>query len=156
MTFCFTCNEVVEWRLCYVPYWNIFYVFPVVMIQYGIQLGIHLSDFFLYSYRSFHINMSRKHYTAHRVTGFLDFFIVRCSVEQEHDVSETWSVSVFRWRGEKTPTQLGLLETANLNAGQSLPFSWGQKQVQFPKRRVSTLLNTGRWKSPKIQQLCVL
>jgi hypothetical protein len=33
---------------------------------------------------------------------------------RKHDVSETGSVSVFRWRG-KTSTQLGSLERANLN-----------------------------------------
>jgi hypothetical protein len=26
---------------------------------------------------------------------------------------------------------------------------WGRKQIQFPKRRVTTPKNTGRWKSPK-------
>jgi hypothetical protein len=40
---------------------------------------------------------------------------------RKHDVSETGSVSVFRWRGEKTPIQFGPL---------------GRKQIQFPKRRV--------------------
>jgi hypothetical protein len=34
---------------------------------------------------------------------------------REQVVSETESVSVLRWRGEKTPTQLGPLESANLN-----------------------------------------
>jgi hypothetical protein len=29
---------------------------------------------------------------------------------RKYDVSETGSVSVLRWRGEKTPTQLGPLE----------------------------------------------
>jgi hypothetical protein len=31
---------------------------------------------------------------------------------RKHEVSETGSVSIFRLRGEKTPTQLGLLERA--------------------------------------------
>jgi hypothetical protein len=31
----------------------------------------------------------------------------------------------------------------------SSPFTCRRKEVQFPKRRVSTLLNTRRWKSPK-------
>jgi hypothetical protein len=34
---------------------------------------------------------------------------------RKHDVSETGSVSVLRRRGEKIPTQLGPLETVNLN-----------------------------------------
>jgi hypothetical protein len=34
---------------------------------------------------------------------------------RKHEVSETGSVSVLRWEGEKTPTQLGPLERANLN-----------------------------------------
>jgi hypothetical protein len=34
---------------------------------------------------------------------------------RKHDVSETGSVSLFRRRREKTPTQLGPLERANLN-----------------------------------------
>jgi hypothetical protein len=34
---------------------------------------------------------------------------------RKHDVSETGSVSVLRWRREKTPTQLGPLERANLS-----------------------------------------
>jgi hypothetical protein len=46
---------------------------------------------------------------------FWTFSIVRYSREQKHDVSETASVSVLRWSGEKTPTQLGPLERANLN-----------------------------------------
>jgi hypothetical protein len=29
------------------------------------------------------------------------------------------------------------------------PFTRGQKQIQFPKRRVSTTKNTGRWKKSK-------
>jgi hypothetical protein len=33
----------------------------------------------------------------------------------KQDVSETGSVSVLRWEGEKTPTQLDHLERANLN-----------------------------------------
>jgi hypothetical protein len=31
-------------------------------------------------------------------------------------------------KGEKTPTQLGPLERANLNQ-----WTWGRKQIQFPK-----------------------
>jgi hypothetical protein len=34
---------------------------------------------------------------------------------RKHDVSETGSVSILRWEREKTPTQLGPLERANLN-----------------------------------------
>jgi hypothetical protein len=34
---------------------------------------------------------------------------------RKHDISETGSISILRWRGEKTPTQLGPLERANLN-----------------------------------------
>jgi hypothetical protein len=37
-------------------------------------------------------------------------------VNRKHDVSETGSVSVLRWRGEKTPIQLGPLERANLQS----------------------------------------
>jgi hypothetical protein len=55
-------------------------------------------------------------YIAHRITGFLVFFhrLVLLGIG-EHDVSETESVSVLRWRVEKTPTQLGFLERPNLN-----------------------------------------
>jgi hypothetical protein len=38
---------------------------------------------------------------------------------RKHDVSETGSVSVFRWGG-KTPTHLGLLERANLDKQKTL------------------------------------
>jgi hypothetical protein len=34
---------------------------------------------------------------------------------RKHDDSETGSVSVLMWKGEKTPTQLGPLERANLS-----------------------------------------
>jgi hypothetical protein len=34
---------------------------------------------------------------------------------RKQDVSETGSVSVLKWREEKTPTHLGPLERANLN-----------------------------------------
>jgi hypothetical protein len=54
------------------------------------------------------------------------------------DISETGSVSVLGWRGEKTPTQLGSLERANLNhwTGIFSPFTWVRKQIHFPKCRV--------------------
>jgi hypothetical protein len=43
------------------------------------------------------------------------------------------------WRRErdlsKRPKRVGVF---------SSPFTWGRKQIQLPKRRVSTLLNTGR------------
>jgi hypothetical protein len=48
--------------------------------------------------------------------------------EKKNNVSETGSVSVFRWG--KTPTLLGPLERANLNHWTN----WGRKQIQFPKR----------------------
>jgi hypothetical protein len=52
-------------------------------------------------------------------TGLLVFFWTFPSSgileTKKHDVSETGSVSVLRWEGEKTPTQLGPLERANLN-----------------------------------------
>jgi hypothetical protein len=44
-------------------------------------------------------------------------------------VLETEYVSVFRWRGEKTPTQLGPLERANLN--QSEPFRIYKYQASY-------------------------
>jgi hypothetical protein len=34
---------------------------------------------------------------------------------RKHDVSKTGSVSILRWGGEKSPTQLGPVERANLN-----------------------------------------
>jgi hypothetical protein len=34
---------------------------------------------------------------------------------RKHDVLETGSLSILRWKGEKTPTQLSPLERANLN-----------------------------------------
>jgi hypothetical protein len=68
---------------------------------------------------------------AHRVTGFLTFSIVRCFWEQKHDVSETGSVSA-QWLSRCLP-----------------PFTWGRKQNQFSKRRVSTPKNTWRRKKPK-------
>jgi hypothetical protein len=45
---------------------------------------------------------------------------------------------------EKTSTQLGPLEIANLN-------QWSPEDgnIQFPKRRVSTTKSTGRWKKSK-------
>jgi hypothetical protein len=52
---------------------------------------------------------------THRVTGILDFFpSFGILGNRGHDVSETRSVSVFRWE-RKTPTQFGPLERANLN-----------------------------------------
>jgi hypothetical protein len=50
--------------------------------------------------------------------GFFFFWTFPSSVileTRKHDVSETGSVSVLRWKREKTPTQLGLLERANLS-----------------------------------------
>jgi hypothetical protein len=39
----------------------------------------------------------------------------------------------------------------------AVSFTWRRKQIQFPKRRVSTLLNTGRWKKSKNPvTLCVI
>jgi hypothetical protein len=35
--------------------------------------------------------------------------------EKYHNVSETGSVSVLRWKGQDKPTQLGPLERASLN-----------------------------------------
>jgi hypothetical protein len=35
--------------------------------------------------------------------------------KKSHNVSETGSVSVFRWMGQDKPTQLGPLERASLN-----------------------------------------
>jgi hypothetical protein len=34
---------------------------------------------------------------------------------KDHNVSETGSVSIFKWMGQDKPTQLGLLERASLN-----------------------------------------
>jgi hypothetical protein len=83
----------------------------------------------------------RQHFNkTHNVlqTELLDFWtfsIVRYSRKHKHDVSEIGSVSVLRWKGEKTPTQLGPLERANLNhwikgpnsVGVFFPFTWGRK-----------------------------
>jgi hypothetical protein len=56
----------------------------------------------------------KKHESHSELVGFWTFPIVWYS--REHDVSETGSVSVLRFRwGEKTPTQLGPLKRANLN-----------------------------------------
>jgi hypothetical protein len=63
----------------------------------------------------------------------------------------------FSGEGEKTPIQLGPIERANLNHWKgskwvgvfSAPFTWGRKQIQFPKRRVSIPKNTRRWKKFK-------
>jgi hypothetical protein len=69
---------------------------------------------------------------------------------RKHDVSETGSVSVLRWRGENTRTQLGPLERADLNVqwfrlglskgpnwvGVFSPLTWGRNHIEFPKRRV--------------------
>jgi hypothetical protein len=52
--------------------------------------------------------------------GHWTFPIVRCSWEQKHDVSETESVSILRWRGGKAQTQLGPLERAFSITGQHL------------------------------------
>jgi hypothetical protein len=76
---------------------------------------------------------------------FLLFFPSSGILENiKHDVSETGSISVLRWRGDKTPTQLGPLERANPNhfalskgpswVGVSCSLTWGRKQFQFPKR----------------------
>jgi hypothetical protein len=46
---------------------------------------------------------------------------------KKHNVSETGSVSVLRW--EKTPTQLGPLERANLNP-------WMFSSVDFKRERL--------------------
>jgi hypothetical protein len=45
---------------------------------------------------------------------------------KEHDVSETGSVSILRWRGEKTRTLLCPLERSNLN-------QWIPDDGQSPK-----------------------
>jgi hypothetical protein len=68
---------------------------------------------------------------THRITWFSDFVYRPDSkyLEEKHDVSETGSVSILRWR--ETPTLLGHLDSANLNQ-----WTWGWKQIQFPKRCV--------------------
>jgi hypothetical protein len=62
---------------------------------------------------------------AHRITGFLDFFHRPVFLEIETRRFLNWIC--FR------PS----------------PFTWGRKQIQFPKHRVSTPKNTGRWKKSK-------
>jgi hypothetical protein len=50
----------------------------------------------------------------YRFTVFFTFPSSGILETRKHDVSETGSLSVLRWEGEKTPTQLGPLERANL------------------------------------------
>jgi hypothetical protein len=59
----------------------------------------------------------------------LTFSIVRCSWEYKHDVSETGSVSVLSLRGERTHTQLGPLERANLNLTRVIQRGQGDRPV---------------------------
>jgi hypothetical protein len=54
-------------------------------------------------------------YNTQGYWGFLTFPSSSILETRNHDVSETGSVSVLRWKGgEKTPTQLGALERAIL------------------------------------------
>jgi hypothetical protein len=57
--------------------------------------------------------------------------------------------------GEKTPTQLGPVERANLShwtrVSSPRPFICGRKEIQFPKRRVSTPKTLDDGKTLKIQ-----
>jgi hypothetical protein len=102
-------------------------------------------------------------------TEFIEFFWTFSIVlySKKHDVSETWSVSVLRWRWGRRPTQLGPLERERerewlrltLSKGPnwvgvfSPTFTWGRKQIKFPKRRV--FWSTGRWKmSKKFCEFC--
>jgi hypothetical protein len=65
---------------------------------------------------------------------FFTFYIVQCSLEYKHDVSiSCLHPQMKRWRRHL------------LNLG---PFTWGRKQIQFPKRRVWTPKNTEWWKKP--------
>jgi hypothetical protein len=64
-------------------------------------------------------------------------FWLPCILEDREHIPEIESVSVLRWRGEKTPTQSGPLENANLRHWTcDLAWTWGRKQIQFQKRRV--------------------
>jgi hypothetical protein len=62
----------------------------------------------------------------------------------EHNVSETGSVSVFRWGGGETATMLGPLKRPNQRLelalseepnrlGVSHNLTWRRKHIQFPK-----------------------
>jgi hypothetical protein len=77
---------------------------------------------------------------------------------RKRNVSETGSVSVLRWGGGKTPTQLGPLERANLlSLGQCLPHHLRTETDPVTETLcfvVSRILDDG--KSPKTQQFWVL
>jgi hypothetical protein len=72
--------------------------------------------------------------------------------KRKHGVSEIESVSVLRWTN--TSTLLGPLERAILN---HWSFTWGRKQIQFPKRCVFlSYFESGRWtKSENPVSLCI-
>jgi hypothetical protein len=70
-----------------------------------------------------------------KLLGFWTFPIVWYS--REHDVSETGSVSFLRWRwGRRHLLTLALCKGLNWVGVFSPTFTWGRKQIQFPKRRV--------------------
>jgi hypothetical protein len=94
---------------------------------------------------------------------------------RKHDVSETGSVSVLRWRG-KTPTQLGPLERANLDHWSTgfpcqLSFYqfiylssgaiWGRSTKRpsltpIRKKKPKRQYTTGRWKKSNIIRMVKL
>jgi hypothetical protein len=63
-------------------------------------------------------------------------------VTRKHNVSETGSVSVLRWRGEKIPIHLGPLEWANLNHWTTLSYlrsyliTWDQANPAEDNKKV--------------------
>jgi hypothetical protein len=80
---------------------------------------------------------------------FWTFSIVLYS--KKHDLSETGSVSVLRWRwGRRELIQwlrLALSKGPNWVGVFSPTFTWGRKHIQFPKRRV--FWNTRQWKKSR-------
>jgi hypothetical protein len=83
---------------------------------------------------------------TNRIAGFLQFFPSSGVLASRNTTFRKLDLFPSSyWGGGKTPTQLGPLERANHNP----PFTCGRKQIQFPKRHVSTPKNTGRRKKPQ-------
>jgi hypothetical protein len=80
---------------------------------------------------------------------------------RKYSVSKTESVSIFRWGGRKhlLSSFYGQWLRLTLSKGSnwvevSLPFTWGRKRIQFPKRFLSSLENIGRWTKSEKPVLC--
>jgi hypothetical protein len=83
------------------------------------------------------------------------------SFTKDHNVSETWSVSVLRWMGQDRPTQLGPSERAGLQwlrlavhiLSQSVLMQYGHTRGYVSLSRISSSRDTERERERRLQMV---